>query len=517
MRRLTLLIWFALIWSRSVAWGQSVSVDWARLEDEIAAQREVWDVPGVSIAVVSSSAVLMNRGFGVRHVDRSECVDVDTQFAIASNTKAFCAATLAILVERKQLDWEDRVQKYLPDFQMYDPYVSAEMRVKDLVCHRSGLGTFSGDLLWYGTEFTPAQLIEKVRYLKPAGPFREHYGYSNLMFIAAGEIVRKVSGQPWPDFVRTELLEPLEMSQSILSTRDLQPQGNWATPHKTLPDQNVPLAWCNWDSMVAAGGIISSSRDMAKWLQLQLRQGKLDEQRSLFSPKSAELMWSPQTIIPQSARNRELFPSNHFRAYGLGWSMMDYRGVKILSHGGGYDGMYSCVMLVPEADLGVVVLTNSMTSLPNALAYQIVEKVLAPDSPRDFVETYRESFLRDRGEFYERIRKVCEVQLPQTATSLPLEKYCGTYFDPKYGEVRVDLESGQLVLRMLPNPLLIGDLKHLQLDTFRIEWRHEHAWFEEGALQFQLDFGGQVETLRMNVPNDDLWFDELNLRKTVER
>lgn len=479
----------------------------------VEAKREVWDVPGVAVAVVSANEVLFNQGFGTLHVDRSEPVNSDTRFAIASNTKAFCAATLALLVERGQLSWDDRVQQYLPDFQLYDSYVSADLRIRDLLCHRSGLGTFSGDLLWYGTSFTPEQLVGKVRHLRQAGPYREHYGYSNLMFIAAGEVVRRVTGLSWAEFARREFIEPLGMERTIFSVSDLAGDANAATPHKTLPDQNVPLAWCNWDSMVAAGGIISSSSDMSKWLQLQLRRGALSAETRLYSEQSAEKMWSPLTVIPVTARNRELHRSNHFRGYGLGWAMMDYRGVKILSHGGGYDGMYSCVMLVPEADLGVVVLTNSMTSFPTALAYQVVEQALAANSELDFVDAYHPRFLKEREEFYARIRDVTSVKVPQTATTHPLQDYCGEYRDPKYGTAEVSLEAGKLVLRLLPNPELVADLTHLQYDTFRLDWRNEHAWFEEGAIQFQLAISGEVEALKLNVPNEDLWFDELDLRR----
>lgn len=479
----------------------------------VEAKREEWDVPGLAVAVVSAERVLFNQGFGNLHVDRPTPVDPDTRFAIASNTKAFVAATLAILVERGQLAWDDRVQKYLPDFQLYDSYVSADLRIRDLLCHRSGLGTFSGDMLWYGTELTPEQLVERVRHLRQAGPFREHYGYSNLMYIAAGEVVRRVTGLSWSEFARRELVAPLGMERTIFSVRDLADDPNAATPHKTLPDQNVPLAWCNWDSMAAAGGIISSSSDMAKWLQLQLRRGALPSTQRLYSEQSAEQMWSPLTVIPVTARHRELHRSNHFRAYGLGWAMMDYRGVKILSHGGGYDGMYSCVMLVPEADLGIVVLTNSMTSFSTALAYQVVERALAPNSDLDFVAAYRPRFLKERQEFYDRIREATTVKVPQTATTHPLQAYCGEYLDPKYGRAEVNLEDGKLMLRLLPNPKLVAEMTHLQYDTFRLDWRFEHAWFEEGAVQFLLEISGEIEGLRLNVPNDDFWFDELDFRR----
>ena len=485
------------------------------LEEYIEAKRQAWDVPGLSVAIVSQDNVLLNKGFGVLHVDKPDLVTANSRFAIASNTKAFTTAAMAILVERGQLNWDDRVQKHLPDFQLYDPLVSADLRVKDLVCHRSGLGTFSGDLLWYGTPFSPAEIVGKARYLPKAGTLREHYGYSNLMFLAAGEVIAKVSGKSWAEFVASEIVQPLGMSQTLFSTTDLVGQSEVAVPHKTLPDQNLPLEWYNWDAMMAAGGIISSTTDMSKWLQLQLRRGKIDDQRRLFSESSSETMWSPATVIPVTAKHRELFPSSHFRAYGLGWVMMDYRGVKVLSHGGGYDGMYSCVMLVPESDLGIIILTNSMTSLPTALAHQIVERFLEPNSTVEFTEVFYESFKKDRVEFYDRIRKATEIRTKGTAPSHSLEAYCGTYVDRMYGEAQVILENGNLVLRLMANKDLVADLTHLQYDTFKIDWRKEFAWFEEGACKFDLDFAGNVSRFKMDVPNDDLWFDELDYTRVV--
>lgn len=504
---------FLLLASSACKAQQDVASQVAKLDQFIENARQTWKVPGLSVAIIHDDKVVLNKGYGVRREGSSDPVTPETLFAIASNTKAFTTAALAILVERGKLNWDDRVRQHLPYFELYDAFVSDEMRVRDLVCHRSGLGTFSGDLLWYGTPYTAEEIVRRARFLKPEGRFRDHYGYSNLMFIAAGEIIAKVSGKPWSEFVRDELLLPLGMNRTKWSIDQISPTDDAATPHKTLAEGSHPIAWSKWDSMMAAGGLISSSEDMARWIQLQLRQGELDSKGRLFCQKSSEDMWAAQTIIPVGETSRRMFPSTHFRAYGLGWALMDQHGKKIVSHGGGYDGMYSCVMMVPEAKLGVVILTNSMTSLPNAIAYQVVEGYLSPSSTRDFSQEYLANFSKDRIEFDERIAKSIEVKQVGTSPSRALTSYVGKYRDAMYGDAEVLLVGDRLQLKLLPNVDLVADLSHLHYDTFQLHWQKELAWFGSGACQFELNFDGSVRSFRLDVPNDDLWFYELHFER----
>jgi CubicO group peptidase (beta-lactamase class C family) len=299
------------------------------------------------VAVVKDGETVLAKGYGVRELGAPGPVDEHTLFAIASNTKAFTAAALAILVEEGKLSWDDPVTDHLPYFRLYDPYVSQEMRIRDLLSHRSGLGTFSGDLLWYGTGYSAEEVVRRARFLPPAGPFRASYGYSNLMFIAAGEVISAVSGKPWQDFVEERILGPLEMNRTVTSVSDLPPVDNVATPHKNRMDGIYPLAWYNWDAMAAAGGVISSVSDMAEWMKLRLNHGELDG-LTLFSEDSSWEMWTIHTPMAMSPGARRSQPTTHFRGYGLGWSLNDYEGRLVASHGGGYDGMFSRVVLVPE-------------------------------------------------------------------------------------------------------------------------------------------------------------------------
>ena len=474
--------------------------------------RAEWAVPGLAVAIVKDGEVLLSRGFGVRELMKPEPIDGDTLFAIASNSKAFTAAALAMLEEEGKVAWDDRVQSHLPWLQLYDPFVSAELRIDDLLCHRSGLGTFSGDLLWWGTSYSPEDVLKRARHLPAKGSFRAHYGYSNLMFLAAGEVIRRTSLMSWQDFMRQRILDPLEMTRTVTSVRDLESKGNFASPHKPTLDAVKPVAWYNWDTMAAAGGLISSSNDMAKWLRVQLDRGQISEGRRLFSEASSRRMWSPHTIIPLSEAAQKRSPTTHFRAYGLGWNLADYKGRLLVSHGGGYDGMYSHVLLVPEERLGIVILTNSMTGLPSSLASTLADEFLGGDKT-DWLTPALERDRSDRVAFYNRIKETITPKAEGAATVRSLESYAGTFHCPLYGEATVTEENGRLVLRLLPNPELVADLTHLHYDTWCLQWRSEFAWFAEGTVQFVPDAQGAFQELRFNVPNDDLWFDELKMRR----
>lgn len=484
----------------------------AALSQRIETARVDWGVPGLSVAIVKDGELFLSAGFGVRELEKPEPVDGDTLFAIASNSKAFTAAGLAILEEEGKVKWNDRVQSHLPWLQLYDPYVSAELRVDDLLCHRSGLGTFSGDLLWWGTSYSPEEVLKRARHLPAQGPFRAHYGYSNLMYLAAGEVIRSASQLSWHDFVRQRILAPLEMTRTVTSILDLEAQGNFASPHKPTLEAVKPIAWYNWDTMAAAGGLISSSNDMSKWLRVQLDRGQISEGRRLFSEASSRRMWSPHTIIPLSEAAQKRSPTTHFRAYGLGWNLSDYKGRLTVSHGGGYDGMYSHVLMVPEERLGIVILTNSMTGLPSSLATTLADEFLGGDKT-DWLSPALERDRTDRAAFYTRIKNSIAPKAEGANTVRQLDACTGTFECPLYGEATVMLEGDRLVLRLLPNPELVADMTHLHYDTWAIHWRTEFAWFAEGTVQFVPDAHGTFQDLRLSVPNDDLWFEELKLHR----
>jgi len=493
-----------------VAASQS-AVDVRALDAYFASAQREWDIPGMAVAIVKDGEVVLATGYGVRDMDDGGEVDENTMFAIASNSKAFTSAALAMLVDEGKMSWSDPVTKFLPEFQVYDPFVSAEMRVYDLLSHRSGLGSFSGDLLWYASDYSADEVLRRARYVPQAGPFRASYGYSNLMFIAAGQLIPAVTGQSWSDFVRERILEPLGMDRTVTSTGDLGRFDNVATPHAEPEGDLRTYPWRGWDAMAAGGGIISSVTDMSRWVELQLNRGELEGKR-LFSEQASRTMWTPLTSMSVSAGSERLYPSTHFRAYGMGWSLMDYLGRRIVSHGGAYEGMYSRVALVPEEGLGLVILTNSTTGISSPLMYRVLDAFLSGEE-RDWAGENLEREKSGKRAFVERQEMIWEGRVAGTEPSLSLQSYAGTYGGPMYGDATVTLENGGLVVQFLPSPELIGDLKHLHYDTFVVEWRNDFPWFGIGTVQFVLDAAAEVVEMKVEVPNDDFWFYELEFKR----
>jgi CubicO group peptidase (beta-lactamase class C family) len=480
--------------------------DLAQLDRDLAQALRDWQVPGMAVAIVKNGAVVHAKGYGVRELGKPGPVDANTLFAIASNSKAFTSAALAILADEGKITWDDRVVAHLPYFQAYDPWVTHEMRIRDLLSHRSGFGTFSGDLLWYGTPYSREEVIWRARFLHPETEFRAGYRYNNLMFVVAGEIVAKVTGQTWDAFVKQRIFDPLDMRDTVTSIGALQGRANAATPHGPTYGPPRPFPWYSWDAAAAAAGIISSAGDMAKWLVLQLGRGTAAGQ-AVFSDAASRQMWTPHVSHTVDRASAERFPSTHFRGYGLGWNLSDYRGRLVVEHGGAYDGMYSQVVLVPEEQLGLVVLTNSMTSIGSALKYVVVDRFLG-GGDHDWSREFLERAKRREATHAQEAATVAAARLPDTKPSLPLADYAGTYPSDLYGKATVTLEGGALVLRLLPNPDLVADLSHWHLDTFHLKWRKDFPWFADGKAQFVLDPRARITEMKLDVPNEDFWFHE---------
>lgn len=487
------------------------AVDLERLDAYFAETREDWQVPGFAVAIVKDDQVVFAKGYGVRELGRTETVDEHTLFAIASNSKAFTAAALAKLVDEGKITWTDRVVDHLPYFKLYSPFVTREMRIRDLLSHRSGLGTFSGDIVWYGTDYSREEVLRRISNLEPAGEFRADYGYSNVMFLAAGQIIPAVTGVSWDEYVEVNFFDPLGMERTVTTIDSLPGRVNVATPHGDRDGQVRTFPWYSWDNVGPAASIISSVTEMAKWIRLQLNRGTWDG-TTYFSADQSRTMWTPHISFAVSESYAERYPGVHFRGYGLAWGLMDYRGRMLASHGGAADGMYSRVVLVPEEDLGMVILTNAMTSLQTALSYRILDAYLGGEV-RDWSAEFLVDHRRGKERWAERWAQWQRERVSNTTPSLELEEYTGTFGGALYGDATVELEDGFLVLRMLPNPDLVGDLTHWHHDTFLIQWRHEFPWFDDGWAQFVLNRNGKVVEMKLDVPNEDFWFHELEFRK----
>lgn len=475
--------------------------------------RVAWGIPGMSVAVVKDGKVLLSKGYGAREMGKPDPVDENTLFAIASNSKAFTTAMLAMLVDEKKLAWDDRASQHLPEFQMPDAYATREITVRDLVSHRSGLGTFSGDLLWYQTAYSEDEILRRVRFLKPANGFRAAYGYQNLMFIAAGRVLEKISGKSWAQNVQERILDPLGMSHTRTSVAQFRPGDNVAAPHNTLDGKLRVVGYDNVDNAAAAAALNSCAADLSRWLLLQLGRGALDGKR-IFSERQSWEMWQPAISLTVSDAAMRSNPTRHFSLYGLGWAIGDYQGRKVMSHGGGLDGMISRTALMPEENLGLVILTNSESALPPALANQVFDLMLGVAGKRDWCgEALLQARVAEKT-IADAHAKILAARVPNAKPSLPLSGYAGTYRCPTYGDVAIAVENGALVLRMVPTPTLVADLEPWHYDTFRIHWRETVSYaFGPGFVTFTLDGRGVTEQLKIDQPNSDFWFYELDLHR----
>lgn len=510
-----LVLLFVLLTLAPVARAQTLEARLKEIDDYATKAGRDWNVPGFAIAIVKDDRVVFAKGYGVRELGKPTPVDDKTLFAIASNTKAFTAAALAILVDEGKVKWDDPVTKYLPEFQLSDPYVTREMTLRDLLSHRSGLATFGGDLLWYESGYDRKEILRRIRYLKPTSSFRSRYGYQNIMFLAAGEVVAVVTGKSWDEFVRERFFAPLGMTTTQTSVRGFKPTDNVATPHNEAGGRLHAIRYGVVDQAGGAAAINSNVSEMAQWLRLQLGRGTY-EGKQLFSRATAREMWTPHIVIPISEQGEKLNPTRHFNTYGLGWFLSDYHGRKVASHGGGLDGMISQVALMPEENLGVVVLSNSETGLPSLMVNKIFDVFLGVP-PRDWsAEALARAKAAKEAEKGEEQKLEAE-RAKETKPSLALEKYAGSYTGAMYGDAKVALENGKLVLRLAPSPNFVGDLEHWQYDTFRVKWRDTVVYpFPKGFVTFTLDARGRIDEMKIDVPNPDFDFKELEFKRAQE-
>jgi CubicO group peptidase (beta-lactamase class C family) len=509
--RKSLLLFLIFVSFQLVVSAQTLDDKLKEIDAYAGTVMDTWHGPGMAIAIVKDDKVVFQKGYGVRELDKPDPVDENTLFAIASNTKAFTTASLAILVDEGKLNWNDKVIKYLPDFQMYDPWVTAQITVRDIVSHRSGLDTFSGDLLWYDTTYPTDEIISRIRYLKPVSDFRTRYGYQNLMFITAGRVVEKVSGMKWPDFVRSRILNPLGMNRTATSVRDMK--DNFAMPHNESGGALRALPPGYLDEAIGAVRLNSSVADLSKWIRLQLGRGTFEGKKIFSSDRSWE-MWQPNITMPVSEQSMKQTPSRHFRGYGMGWFLEDYMGHKIVSHSGGLDGMLSYTVLIPEENEGFVVLTNNESPSYVIMMNKIRDVLL--DAPKtDYNQVAKDQVAANTTGQDQADKKSDAERKLNTKPSLDLAGYAATYSSQMYGDVIVTQENGHLVMRLGPAPNFVADLEHWHYDTFRIHWRPTvHYNFPRGFVTFTIDKDGKTDQLKIDQPNNDFWFYELDLHRT---
>jgi CubicO group peptidase (beta-lactamase class C family) len=481
-----------------------------------------FEVPGVALSVVKDGRVIVAKGYGVRKLGEPAAVDARTLFGIASNTKLFTATALGLLVEEGKIEWDAPVVRYLPAFQMWDPYVTRELTVRDLLVHRSGLGLGAGDLLWWpASTYDRKEVARRLRFIRPATSFRSAYAYDNVLYLVAGELIEAISGQSWEDFVSARILAKVGMTGSNVRHSAAAAGGNVAVPHAPIDGVVRPITPFDSDNTNPAGGINASADDIARWLIVQLARGKLPDGSRLFSEATWRQLTTMVTPMPIGNPPPELEALRpNFQGYALGLVVLDYRGQKALVHTGGLPGYVSRVMMIPAADLGIAVLTNQESGAAfDAIAYRIADHYLGAPTT-DWAAAYQKAAARQQSSSATTDRATTAARNTSSRPSLPLAKYAGAYADAWYGDITIELQGDKLVMRFSHTPSLVGDLEHWQYDTFAVRW-HDRELRADAFVTFALNPDGSIEQAKMRAisPTTDFSFDfqDLLLRPAPRR
>lgn len=469
---------------------------------------------GLAIGIVKDNEIIHMKGYGFASVGSAQKADHKTLFAIASNTKAFTATALAILVDRGKINWQDKVVDHVPEFKMYNPYVTANFTIIDLLTHRSGLGLGAGDLMFIpdGSDFTIDDILKSFQYQKPVSPFRTQYDYDNLLYKVAGEVVKRVSGVEWNEFVEKEIMRVIDMKGSFGNFETIPEATNIAYPYRIVNNEPIKLGHFRGQegSMGADGSVYSNVEDMCKWMKLHLNQGRYGDslEKNLISKESHNELWKIHTNIGFSAKGSGYY-NTHYRGYGLGFFISDRNGYTIIDHEGGLPGMLSSVVMVPELNLGIVILTNSD---PGGYSYATISNQLldkyTDGKNRDWIALGK-SILEDASKEEDSVLTAVWNKVEQSkAIKIDKSVYIGTYRDNWFGDIHIYEENNELWFRSKKSPKLIGRMYYYQANTFAIDWEYDDLECNAFAT-FRLDENGNAQGIKMKgiSPSIDFSFD----------
>jgi CubicO group peptidase (beta-lactamase class C family) len=481
---------------------------------------KTFNVPGIAVGVVKDGKLIHAKGYGVANLSTGKKVDENTLFGVASNSKAMTAAVLGQLVDEGKIKWDDRVTDYIPEFKMYDPYVTDAFTIRDLLTHRSGLGLGAGDLMMFpdGSNFTKKDIIHNLRYLKPVSAFRTKYDYDNNLYIVAGEVAERASGIKWEDLVEQRIMKPLGMQKTAASLYRLKDNSNAVRPHAPVNGklQVLDIDWS--ESANAAGGIWSNVTDWSKWVIAQMNHGKYGEglQNKILSAEVHEETWTPQTVIKAGTAA----PYNtHFAAYGLGWFLSDVKGYKQVTHTGGLAGMVTQVVMFPELQLGIIVFTNQqMGAAFNAISRTIQDSYLGV-SGYDWVKIMKDRV--DKGEaeakkIGEDVEKDMQTQLSKAGGKFNFQPYLGIFRDVWFGDIEISMKNGKAWLDCKRSPKLSGEVLPYKGNSLIVRWA-DRTLDADAYLMFTTDMDGKPSGLTMKAisPLTDFSFDfhDLDLKR----
>ena len=476
--RLTLILIVFLLMT-SVSYSQS-SVD--SFDKYVESARQQWQVPGLSIVVVKDGKVVFEKGYGVRELGKSDPVTNETLFGSMSTTKAMTVACLAMLVDEGKLRWDDKVIKYLPDFRVGDPYVTNELRVRDLLTHSAGLG--NADFLWSWTPtIANAEVLRRMQYANPAYSLRSSFIYQNIMYLVAGTVIERVSGMPWEQFIRERLFTPLGMKNSFPNLSLSKSYVNRSASHFEVKGKIEVIPEMPADSIAPAGAVWSTADDIGKWVAFMLGDGTANG-KVLIKPATFNEILKPQVIVPAP----QFYPTvaitkPHWMTYGLGWFQHDYRGEMVNFHTGSLDGRTAIIGLMRDKKLGVYIFGNlDHAELRHALMYKVFDVFGFGDNTRDWSSEFKTLYDGIKEQGRKRQEAVRAMRKTGTAPNLPLEAYAGRYSDPFYGSIDIQLSNGKLRANLRNG--LEADLEHWQFDSFMGTWNK--SWWDQSLFTFSI-------------------------------
>lgn len=484
----------------------------ASIDASIQRALEEFNVPGMSVSIVHGGELYYSSGHGIVEIGESTRVDDRTLFQIGSVTKAFTTAALAILVDEGKLAWDGPVIDYLPEFRLADPWVTREFTIRDLLTHRSGLPLGAGDLLIFPDgNATPGEVIHALRYLKPSSSFRSEYAYDNLLYIVAGEVIRRVAEMPFEVFLEKRLFAPLSMDDCVATADRAARSAVIATPHVLIEGQLEITTTRLGKLVAAAGGIACSARSMANWMSFMLHDGRTQEGEQLVSTAQFGQLTNPVTLLPVAGYLFE-HAGTFLNAYALGWGLSTFYGEPMLSHGGAVWGMTTFIAVLPKQELAIFASNNQMSPAPRAIVNDIIDQFLrdeSKDAGKDWISIISELSQSRRAAGADAVAEAWASRNAQSTPSLPLAAYAGTYRDAWYGDIRITISNDeQLWFYSERNKPLQGPLEHFQYDTFVARWT-DRRLMADAYVSFFLNAEGVPDRIEMKAvsPTTDFSFD----------
>ena len=467
-----------------------------------------WQIPGIAVCIIKNGKVVTMKGYGVTELGTNNKVDENTLFMIGSNTKAFTATALALLDAEKKLSLDDRVTKWIPDFKLDNKLAGEQAIIRDLLCHRIGFRTFQGDFTYWTSNLTRKEVIEKMSHIKAQYEFRTRFGYTNAAFLTAGEIIPRVTGKTWEEFIKERIFDPLGMSRTLALSKDIPNATNAAKAYTMADGKLMLIPYGIIDNLAPAGSISSSVNDMSKWVMMQLDNGRYNGQQ-VIPATAINQTRQPHSILGNGG---SMYNKGHFSLYGLGWFLEEYSGRRIVSHTGGVNGFVTSVTLVPEEKLGIIIFTNTdKNEFYEALKWEILDAYLG-NIYRNYSKVYLNITNTQRT-----VRARTDKQFHDSAsldlkTELPLNEYTGNYFNDVYGNMKVVMEQNELRMRFSHHPNMYAKLESLGGNRFYATFSDPE--FDKAVFPFHVE-NGKVKSVTVKVA-DFIEYNPYEFMKTTD-